>query len=46
MFLGIVSSIDFCTVGANPVFSLLSPVIQKSPFSILIEYMHLSNLIF
>jgi hypothetical protein len=32
MFLGIVSSIDFCIVGANLVSFLMSSFIQKSPY--------------
>jgi hypothetical protein len=42
-FSGIVSSIDTCIVGANLVSSLMSSFIQKLPYSILVEYMHLSN---
>jgi hypothetical protein len=46
MFSGIVSLINFCIIGANLVSFLMSSFIQKSPYSILVEYMHLSNLIF
>jgi hypothetical protein len=46
MFSGIVSSIDFYIVGPNLVSSLMSSFIRKLPYSILVKYMHLSNLIF
>jgi hypothetical protein len=45
-FSGIVSSTDYSIVGANLVSSLMSSFIRKSLYSIFVEYMYLSNLIF
>jgi hypothetical protein len=43
MFLGIVSSIVFCIVGANLVSSLISPLFGNRHISILVEYIHQLN---
>jgi hypothetical protein len=44
MFSDIVSKIDSCIIGANLLSTFLSFFIRKSPYSIFVEYMHMSSI--